>query len=77
MSKAFTKDDDSPEPVLIPPRAPLPDGVPNYVTPRGLALLLMGERIAPAALGGRKRDAFVRDVLSSIRFVVGPAQPAA
>ncbi len=43
----------------------------------GLALLLMGERIAPAALGGRKRDAFVRDVLSSIRFVVGPAQPAA
>lgn len=43
----------------------------------GLALLLMGERIAPSALGGRKRDAFVRDVLASIRFVVGPAQPAA
>jgi AcrR family transcriptional regulator len=51
----------------------------------GLAMLLMGERIAPTALGGRKRDAFVRDVLSSIRFVVGtasqvaagPAQPAA
>jgi len=51
----------------------------------GLALLLMGERIAPAALGGRKREAFVHDVLASIRFVVGtakqvavgPAQPAA
>ena len=39
----------------------------------GLALLLMGERIA---LRGRKREAFVRDVLASIRFVVGPAQPA-
>ena len=43
----------------------------------GLALLLMGKRIAPAALGGRKREAFVRDVLASIRFVVGPAQPPA
>ena len=40
MSKAFTKDDDSAaEPVLIPPRAPLPEGVANYVTPRGLQLL--------------------------------------
>jgi AcrR family transcriptional regulator len=40
----------------------------------GLALLLMGNRIS---LGERKREAFVRDVLSSIRFVVGPTQPAA
>ncbi|MEO8145915.1 MAG: TetR/AcrR family transcriptional regulator [Betaproteobacteria bacterium] len=40
----------------------------------GLALLLMGDRIA---LGGRKREEFVRDVLASIRFVVGPAQPPA
>lgn len=39
MSKAFTKDDDAPEPELVPPRAPLPPGVPNYVTPRGLRLL--------------------------------------
>lgn len=38
MSKAFTKDDAWEDPV-IPPRAPLPEGVPNYVTPRGLALL--------------------------------------
>jgi transcription elongation factor GreB len=38
VSKAFTKDDAWEEPV-IPPRAPLPAGVPNYVTPRGLALL--------------------------------------
>ena len=43
----------------------------------GLALLLMGNRIAPSALDGREREAFVRDVLASIRFVVGPAQPPA
>ena len=38
MSRAFTKEDGWEEPI-IPPRAPLPEGVPNYVTPRGLALL--------------------------------------
>jgi transcription elongation factor GreB len=50
MSKAFTKDDAPDEPVVIPSRAPLPPGVPNYVTARGMALLklelsgLEGER---------------------------------
>jgi transcription elongation factor GreB len=39
MSRAFIKNDDADEPVVIPPRAPLPPGVPNYVTPRGFALL--------------------------------------
>jgi transcription elongation factor GreB len=39
VSKAFTKDETSDEPVVVPARAPLPTGVPNYVTPRGLALL--------------------------------------
>ena len=39
MSKAFTKDDAQGEPALVPRRAPLPPGVPNYVTPRGLAAL--------------------------------------
>jgi len=40
MSKAFTKDDDSGDAPLVPPRcAPLPRGVPNYVTARGLAQL--------------------------------------
>lgn len=40
MSKAFTKDDDAPSEVLVVPRAPLPVGLPNYVTPRGLAALV-------------------------------------
>lgn len=38
MSKAFTSEEtDITE--VVAPRAPLPDGTPNYVTPRGLALL--------------------------------------
>ena len=38
MSRAFVKEDTS-EPPLIVPRAPLPEGATNYVTQRGLALL--------------------------------------
>ena len=38
MSKAFTSEETTLD-VLVPPRAPLPPGVPNYVTPRGLELL--------------------------------------
>jgi transcription elongation factor GreB len=39
MSKAFTKDEPSDEPVIVPERPPLPPGVPNYVTDRGLKML--------------------------------------
>jgi transcription elongation factor GreB len=39
MSKAFTKEDSAADDVIVAPRAPLPPGVPNYVTPRGLGLL--------------------------------------
>lgn len=39
MSRGFIKEDDQEEAPFIPPRAPLPDGVPNHVTPRGLELL--------------------------------------
>ncbi|UOQ75516.1 GreA/GreB family elongation factor [Hymenobacter sp. 5516J-16] len=39
MSRAFTKEDDSLEAPIIPPRAALPPGTPNYVTPEGLELL--------------------------------------
>jgi transcription elongation factor GreB len=55
MSKAFTKDDAPDAPLVVPPRAPLPDGVPNYVTARGLTRLraelaeLEAERAAIAA----------------------------
>jgi len=39
MSRAFVKEDASNERIIIPPRASLPAGTPNYVTPRGMALL--------------------------------------
>ncbi len=39
MSKAFTSEETPDDPIVVPARAPLPPGVPNYVTPRGLALL--------------------------------------
>jgi transcription elongation factor GreB len=39
VSKAFTKDDRPDEPVVVRHRPPLPDGVPNYVTRRGLQAL--------------------------------------
>ncbi|WP_420454591.1 GreA/GreB family elongation factor [Rubrivirga sp.] len=39
MSRAFVKEGAPEVPVVVPPRAPLPAGVPNYVTPAGLAAL--------------------------------------
>ncbi len=39
MSRAFVRDDADQERVLVPQRAPLPDGVPNLVTPTGLEAL--------------------------------------
>jgi len=39
MSRAFLKNESADDPVVIPARAPLPPGLSNYVTPRGLALL--------------------------------------
>lgn len=39
----------------------------------GLALLLLDDRIAPAARAGRSDEEFVRQVLGMIRFAAGPA----
>lgn len=39
MSKAFTREEPGDDPLIVPERAPLPPGVPNYVTERGKALL--------------------------------------
>lgn len=39
VSRAFTKEDDAGPELLVVPRAPLPPGVSNYVTPRGLRQL--------------------------------------
>lgn len=39
MSRAFVKEDDAGQPPIIPPRAALPPGTPNYVRPQGLKQL--------------------------------------
>jgi transcription elongation factor GreB len=39
VSKAFKGEDASDAPIVVPPRAPLPPGVENYVTASGLAAL--------------------------------------
>lgn len=39
MSSAFLKNETADDPVVIPARAPLPPGMTNYMTPRGLTLL--------------------------------------
>ena len=40
MSRGFVKEDDQEEIPLVPPRADLPEGVPNYVTQVGMNELL-------------------------------------
>ena len=39
MSRAFVKEGAPEVPAVVPPRPPLPAGVPNYVTPGGLEAL--------------------------------------
>ncbi len=60
MSKAFTDEEAADLPALVRPRAPLPNGVPNYVTARGLAALhdelarLGAERTAAETIANAK-----------------------
>lgn len=39
MSRGFVKEEDQEEPIVVPPRAAIPEGVTNYVTPFGLEQL--------------------------------------
>lgn len=54
MSKAFTNEETTLE-VVVPPRAPLPPGVRNYVTARGLELLRAERRALEAERAGLDR----------------------
>ena len=87
MSRAFVKEGAPEVPVVIPPRPPLPAGVPNYVTPEGLAALRAEKaeiEAARAALddthpdAGREREILtgrLRDLVERIARsqVVDPA----
>lgn len=70
---------------MVPPRAPLPPGTPNYVTARGLALLraelaeLEGERARldtlPADSNDRKRKlAFVNGRIAGVQERIASAR---
>lgn len=61
MSRGFVREDDQEEAPFIPPRAPLPDGVPNYVTPRGLRLLHAERDELEAALKRKLADSSLGD----------------
>lgn len=52
VSKAFTKDDRPDEPLVVRHRPALPDGVPNYITRRGLEALRA--ELARAEPGARR-----------------------
>lgn len=52
MSRGFVKEDDQEEAPFIPPRAPLPPGVVNYVTPTGLKALLVERSLLGSERGG-------------------------
>jgi transcription elongation factor GreB len=81
VSKAFTKDDAADAPVLVPARAPLPAGLTNYVTPRGLGLLQaeLGRRQAErarleaSAVPGEPRSAALVARLAELEARLGSA----
>jgi transcription elongation factor GreB len=83
MSKAFTKDDGPDAAPVQRRRAPLPAGVPNYVTARGLALLreeLAALDAAPSAEGApaerQARAARRAELEERIASAVVPPAPA-
>jgi transcription elongation factor GreB len=76
VSKAFTKED-APDAVILPARAPLPPGVPNYVTARGLRLLraeldaLERERAAREAQQDEGREARLTLISARLKELLG------
>jgi transcription elongation factor GreB len=73
MSKAFTDEEAGEDAPLVPARAPLPPGVPNYVTARGLALLhgelaaLQAERARADSLANERERGRALGALSQRR----------
>ena len=61
MSKAFRREDEVEGPAIVARRAPLPEGVPNYVTAQGLAQLReeLVELDAEHEQAGRDREGLI------------------
>jgi len=69
MSRAFVKDDGPEDQPLVPPRVPLPAGVANYVTPRGLQLLR--DELAELEAERSRLQAEPSDAASALVVVAG------
>ena len=73
MSKAFTDEEADDLPAIVRPRAPLPPGVPNYVTARGLEALhaelarFAAERAQVEAIANEKERARALGAIASRR----------
>lgn len=83
MSRGFVKEDDQEEAPFIPPRAPLPDGVTNYVTPRGLQLLMDEKEalersyslVQGSDMERRREHALIDGKLALLNERIGSARP--
>jgi len=75
VSKAFTKDD-APAPAEVPRhRSPLPSGLPNYVTPSGLAALREELARLDAARPGKHGPTWRAELEERIATAVVPPPP--
>jgi len=87
VSKAFTDEEAAELPRIVPPRAPLPAGIPNYVTERGLRLLreelaaLQAERLsaerAPEDAGRMQALAALAQRRAEVEARIASAEPVA
>ena len=68
MSKAFTDEETAEPPLIVPSRAPLPPGVPNYVTAEGLLRLReeLAALVAERGIAERAPEASRTQALAAI-----------
>src|SRR5689334_18133932 len=81
MSKAFTKESDAEENVVLPVRSPLPPGVKNYITAAGADKLRaeLQSLEASSASSSAFREARIRqlrEIIPTLVVAPPPAEPA-
>jgi transcription elongation factor GreB len=75
MSRGFVKEDDQEEVPIVPQRAYLPAGVPNFVTPAGMAQLLaekdglIAERENPGAINDNEKRIAVNFINARLQLL--------
>jgi transcription elongation factor GreB len=74
VSRAFVKEDTEEAPV-VPRRAPLPEGVRNYVTPRGLELLRSELEALVAELKAQTESVVLHARIAELEARITSAEP--